>query len=88
MDNLAATRKGEKVRELPEARGCELIYLPAYSPDLNPVEEAISKIKGSPRKADARTRAALIEALGTAIAAVGSTDALGSFEHCGYRHPV
>lgn len=45
MDNLSA-HKGERVRELIEARGCELLYLPAYSPDFNPIEEAFSKVKG------------------------------------------
>jgi len=42
MDNLCA-HKGDRVREFVEARGCELFYLPAYSPDLNPLEEALSK---------------------------------------------
>ena len=45
MDNLS-THKRERVRELIEGRGCELLYLPPYSPDLNPIEEAFSKIKG------------------------------------------
>jgi transposase len=45
MDNLSA-HKGERIRELIEERGCELIYLPSYSPDFNPIEEAFSKIKG------------------------------------------
>jgi transposase len=45
MDNLSA-HKGERVRELIEARGCELLYLPPYSPDFNPIEEAFAKIKG------------------------------------------
>lgn len=49
MDNLSA-HKGERVRELIEHRGCELLYLPPYSPDLNPIEEAFSKIKGILRK--------------------------------------
>ena len=44
MDNLSA-HKGERVRKLIEGRGCELLYLPPYSPDLNPIEEAFSKIK-------------------------------------------
>jgi transposase len=43
MDNLSA-HKGERVRELIEGRGCELLYLPSYSPDFNPIEEAFSKI--------------------------------------------
>jgi transposase len=87
MDNLSA-HKGEKVRKLIEARGCKLIFLPPYSPDLNPIEEAFSKIKGLLRKAAARTREALIEALGPAISAVSATNALSFFEHCGYRYPV
>src|SRR5215218_2011489 len=54
LDNLSA-HKGERVRELIEDRGCELFYLPSYSPDLNPIEEAFSKIKGLLRKAQARS---------------------------------
>ncbi len=84
MDNLSA-HKGEEVRELIEGRGCEVLFLPAYSPDYNPIEEAFSKIKGLLRKAQARTREALIEALGEAISAVTAGDARGFFEHCGYR---
>lgn len=84
VDNLAA-HKGEEVRELVEARGCELLFLPPYSPDYNPIEEAFSKIKGLLRKAEARTREALIEAMGTAISAVTTRDAWGFIEHCGYR---
>src|SRR3712207_3105303 len=53
MDNLSA-HKGERVRQLIEERGCELTYLPSYSPDLNPIEEAFSKIKRLVRKAEAR----------------------------------
>jgi transposase len=87
MDNLSA-HKGERVRELIEERGCELIYLPSYSPDLNPIEEAFSKIKGLVRKAEARTREALVEAIGSALSAVSSKDARSYFEHCGYRMPV
>ena len=87
MDNLSA-HKGERVRELIEARGCELLYLPPYSPDLNPIEEAFAKIKGILRKAEARGREALIEALGAAISTVSPADARGFFEHGGYRLPV
>lgn len=87
MDNLSA-HKGERVRELIEERGCELLYLPPYSPDLNPIEEAFSKIKGLLRKAEARTRDALVEAMGLALSAVSARDARGFFEHCGYRPPV
>ena len=87
MDNLTAHR-GERVRELIEGRGCELLYLPSYSPDLNPIEEAFSKIKRLVRKAEARTREALVEAIGLALSAVSSRDALSFFEHCGYRMSV
>jgi transposase len=87
MDNLTA-HKGERVRELIEERGCELLYLPPYSPDLNPIEEAFSKIKAFIRKAEARSRGALIEAMGAAISAVTARDARGFFEHCGYATPV
>ena len=83
MDNLSA-HKGHKVRELIEKRRCELLYLPPYSPDLNPIEEAFSKIKGILRKAEARTREALVGAMGAAISAVTARDARGFFEHCGY----
>jgi transposase len=84
MDNLSA-HKGERVRELIEQRGCELLYLPSYSPDLNPIEEAFSKMKGLIRKVEARSREALLEALGAAISAITDQDARGFFQHCGYR---
>jgi transposase len=84
MDNLSS-HKGPRVRELVEARGGELLYLPAYSPDLNPIEEAFSKLKALLRKAGARTREALMEAMGQALDAVTADDARGYFEHRGYR---
>ncbi len=64
MDNLSA-HKGKRVRALIEAYGCELWYLPAYSPDLSPIEEAFSKLKGLLRRAEARTREALEDAIGS-----------------------
>ncbi len=84
MDNLSA-HKGDGVRELVEARGCELLFLPPYSPNLNPIEEAFSKVKGILRRAEARTREALVEALGRALDEVTAQDALGFLGHCGYR---
>ena len=87
LDNLSA-HKSERARELVEERGCQLLYLPAYSPDFNPIEEAFSKIKGALGKAQARTREALIEALGVAISRVTTRDARGFFEHGGYHLPV
>ena len=86
MDNLSA-HKGERVRELVESTGCKLLYLPPYSPDLNPIEEAFSKIKGILRKAEARSREALVEAMGRALDAITLQDARGFFDHCGYRAP-
>jgi transposase len=65
MDKLPA-HKPNRMRELIEARGCELLYLPSYSPDYNPIEEAFSKIKEILRRACARTRETLLEALGEA----------------------
>jgi transposase len=84
MDNLSA-HKGWRVRELVEGRGCELLYLPPYSPDLNPIEQAFSKVKGFLRSAGARTREALVEAMGQALDAVATSDAQGYFGSCGYR---
>jgi transposase len=84
MDNLSS-HKSERVRELIEERGCELLYLPPYSPDLNPIEEAFAKVKGLLREAGARTREALVETLGGALSAVTARDALGYLEHCGYH---
>ena len=87
LDNLSA-HKSERAKELIEERGCQLLYLPAYSPDFNPIEEAFSKIKSALRKAQARNREALVEALGVAIWAVTTRDAHGFFEHGGYHLPV
>jgi transposase len=84
MDNLGAHRP-KRIRELIEQRGCELLYLPAYSPDLNPIEEAFAKIKNLVRKATARTKEALVEAIGAALSAVTAADVRGFFEHAGYR---
>jgi transposase len=87
MDNLSS-HKGSRVKELVEERGCEILYLPPYSPDLNPIEEAFAKIKALLRRAGARTREALIEAMGRALDAVTASDAQGFFEHRGYRATV
>ena len=87
LDNLGA-HKGQRVRGLIEGRGCELLYLPPYSPDLNPIEEAFSKVKALLRRARARTREALIEAMGRALDAVSTKDTQGFFEHCGYPIPA
>jgi transposase len=83
MDNLSI-HKGKKVRERISARGCQVLFLPAYSPDLSPIEEAFSKIKAVLRRVLARTREALQEALSYALTTVSASDAAGWFTHCGY----
>jgi transposase len=84
MDNLGAHRP-KRIRELIEQQGCELLYLPAYSPDYNPIEEAFAKIKNLLRKATARSKEALVEAIGAALSAITAEDVRGFFEHAGYR---
>ena len=84
MDNLTA-HKGERVRELIADKGCELLYLPPYSPDFNPIEEAFAKLKALLRKAEARSRELLIEAMDRALEKLTARDARGFLEHRGYR---
>jgi transposase len=84
MDKLGAHRP-KRIRELIEQRGCELLYLPSYSPDYNPIEEAFAKIKQLLRQAAARSKGALVEAIGAALSAISAADARGFFEHAGYR---
>ena len=79
--------QGERLRELIEARGCRLIFLPPYSPDFSPIEEAFSKLKAALRRAEARTREALEAAIGAGLATITASDAAGWFGHCGY-HPL
>ena len=83
MDNLSA-HKSDRTRELIEQRGCELLFLPSYSPDFSPIEEAFSKLKALLRREKARTKEALVEAIGRALVAITPGDALGWFGHCGY----
>ncbi len=85
LDGLGAHRT-DRVRELVEARGADLLFLPSYSPDLNPIEQAFSKIKNIVRKVQARTREALVEAISLAISAITLEDVAGWFAHCDY-HP-
>jgi transposase len=86
MDNLSV-HKSAWVRDLVEEKGCQLWLLPSYSPDLNPIEEAFSKVKNLIRKAKARTLGALFEATAGALGAVSEQDARGFFEDCGYGIP-
>jgi transposase len=83
MDNLSA-HKGARVRQLIEERGCQLLFLPASSPDFSPIEETFSKIKTFLRRVGARTREALEEAIAQALETVTSQHAHGWFAHCGY----
>ena len=84
MDNLAA-HKAERVRAALDAAGVGYRYLPAYSPDLNPIEPCWSKLKGALRSAAPRSLDALHDALPTALDAITPGDARAWFRHCGYR---
>ncbi len=75
---------GSRVKQAIEARGCRLLFLPAYSPDVSPIEEAFSTLKSVLRRAGARTREALQEAIAIALDLITATDAHGWFTHCGY----
>ena len=83
MDNLRV-HKSARVRHLIEEQGCQLLFLPAYSPDFSPIEETFSKLKTALRRAGARTRETLQEAICQALLMVAAQDAHGWFRHCGY----
>jgi transposase len=83
VDNVGA-HQPERIRQLVTAAGCQLVFLPAYSPDLSPIEEAFSKIKALVKAAAARTRAALDAAIAAALDAVTAADVAGWFCHAGY----
>jgi transposase len=83
MDNLRV-HKTARVRQLIEEKGCQVLFLPAYSPDFSPIEEMFSKVKTWLGRMKARTREALEEAIAQALLTVTSQDARGWFEHCGY----
>lgn len=83
MDNLSS-HKGGQIQALIEARGARLVYLPPYSPDLNPIELCWAKVKAVLRDAKARTLDALLAALQEAFASITKHDAKAWFAHCGY----
>jgi transposase len=83
LDNLPA-HKGAAVREAVEAVGAKLLFLPAYSPDFNPIENAFSKLKALLRKAAARTVDQLWRAIGAAIDAISPNDCANYFTAAGY----
>jgi transposase len=83
MDNLKS-HYAFGVREAIEAVGATVLYLPPYSPELNPIEHTWSKIKSMLRRAEARTLRALAGALSVCTAAISRSDLFGWFTHCGY----
>jgi transposase len=83
MDNLAA-HKADEVRRLVESVGARVLFLPPYSPDFNPIENAISKIKQLLRKLGRRTVPDLIAAIGKAGRSITPEDVMGFMRHCGY----
>lgn len=83
MDNLTA-HKRPQIKRMIEAAGARVLYLPPYSPDLNPIEMIWSKVKGLLRTIAARTVATLHDAFGVAFAAVTPGDIQGCFRHCRY----
>ena len=83
MDNLSP-HKSDQTLSLIEQRGAQVLFLPAYSPDLNPIEKMWSKVKTSLRTTAARTQPALIQGIASALASVTPQDAMNWFAHCGY----
>lgn len=83
MDNLSS-HKRSRTRELIESAGADLLYLPAYSPDLNPIEMVFAKIKQILRSLACRTRDALWGAMQSVLDQVTAADALHCFQHAGY----
>ncbi len=86
LDNLSV-HKGSAVRSAIEARGAQVIFLPPYSPDLNPIELCWAKVKTVLRAAKARTWDTLVEALANALRSVSPDDVQAWFIHCGYALP-
>ena len=86
LDNLSA-HKMTSIREVIEGCGAQLLYLPPYSPDLAPIEQAWSKIKTFLRTAKARTREALELAIQHALTTITAEDAHSWFTYCGYTVP-
>lgn len=83
-DNLSV-HKSAPAQKVIEAAGCEVCFLPSYSPDFAPIELAFSKLKTFLRRRQARTRAALDEAITDGLATITTDDARGWFTHCGYQ---
>jgi transposase len=84
MDNLAA-HKSSTIVALIRQTGAEAVFLPAYSPDLNPIEKMWSKLKNILRSLEARTAESLIAAIAQALNAITPQDAINWFASCGYN---
>jgi transposase len=87
LDNLSV-HKAASIRQVVEARHCQLLFLPSYSPDFTPIEQAFSKIKAVLRRLGARTKETLWEAVRVAIEAITPDDAVAWFAHAGYVLPA
>ena len=87
LDNLPV-HKNKAVRARIEEAGCRLVFLPAYSPDFNPIEHAFAKLKGFLRKARARTQETLEAAIATGLATITVRNAQAWFEHCKFPLPL
>lgn len=83
MDNLSS-HKGRRTRELIESRGAELVFLPPYSPDFNPIEMVFAKVKQLLRSLACRTTERLWSALQSVLDLITPDDAVNCFNHCGY----
>lgn len=86
-DNLSVHKSADAQRVI-EAAGCQLLWLPPYSPDFTPIEQAFSKLKTALRRTGARTREALEAAITTGLASITAADTPGWFAHCGYPIPA
>jgi transposase len=84
MDNLSS-HKGPAIRKMIEAAGATLLYLPPYSPDFNPIENAFAKLKALLRKLAARTVDSLWNAIATLLSAFTPAECINYFAHAGYR---
>lgn len=87
LDNLSV-HKSVKVRELIEAKGCELLFLPAYSPEMSPIELAFAQLKHYLKRIGARSREALEKVIGDGLELLLPQQALAYFKHCGYPVPA
>lgn len=86
-DNLNV-HKSARARQIIEAKGCQIVFLPAYSPDFSPIELAFSQLKAYLKRVGQRAREALVAAIGEALTRLTSDQARAFFTHCGYSPPV